>query len=137
MIDATTIATATTSLADRIGKDGDANPVDRRSPDRLEAVQQDAERERRHRLLFDPGLGEPRRQRRADHRIGKALADAEEQGRHRCPLEVRTNAVEQAGGACGRRHCTVAVKSVAKFTRSSHRRTPFAFRPPRAGGEPA
>ena len=82
---------------------GDADAVDDPGPEELEIVDEEGEREGGDRRLRDPVLRQPRRQRRADHRIGKARRDAEEEGRDRRGLRIGADAggkgVAPAGAA--------------------------------------
>ena len=64
-------------------------------PQEFEIVGEEDEREGGDRRLVDAVLLEPRGQRRADHRVGKARRDAEEEGRERRGFGIGPDACRQ------------------------------------------
>ena len=69
-----------------------ADAVDDPGPQEFEIIGEEDEREGGDRRLVDAVLLQSRGQRRADHRIGKAGRDAEEQGAERCRFGVGPDA---------------------------------------------
>ena len=69
-------------------QDRNMNAVDDPRPERLAIIDEEREREGGDVGGVDIILCEARGERRADHRIGKAGRDAEEEGRHRRALEI-------------------------------------------------
>ena len=91
-----------------------AHAIDHPGPQELEVVDQKCQRERGDGLLVDAVLRQPRGQRGADHRVGKARGHAEEQRRQRRGLGVRAHARGQvAAPVGGDREC---LRSSAKTT---------------------